>query len=98
MAKVLNVEPIVKEVLLFNTQARKDDYILYEGVLSHYVNTKNISLQDVFVNHLQYKLPSIESISRCRRKLQKNFPELKDFETSEIRYEEEQEFRAYAKD
>ena len=42
--------------------------------------------------------PSFKSITRARRKVQAEHPELKDYQTSEIRKEEETKYKKFAKE
>ncbi len=49
--------------------------------------------------HKEFGLPSMESITRCRRRLQTKYEHLKaNKETEKIRAKEEEEFREYAKE
>lgn len=75
--KVLDV---VEAVLIQYPEARNDDFILYLRVITY---TKGLAfaycetLYDVLVKHQLYGLPSFESVSRARRKLQSELPQLK---------------------
>ena len=53
----------------------------------------------VLSNHSKLGLPPFESVSRCRRKLQSMHEDLRASKTvEEMRAEEEQDYRAYAKE
>ena len=93
MARINIIEPLVEEALLTNKSCRGDNFILYLEVLKKYIDT-NLSLKDVFLHHKELGIPALETITRCRRKLQEKNPELRANE--EIRAKEEQDFRDYA--
>lgn len=97
MARIMKIEPIVKMVLIDDPQTRSDDHILILRVLETFV-TPELSLNAVFKNHVTLGIPSLETITRCRRKLQAAFPELRDEKAEKIRAEEEVEFRSYSKE
>lgn len=82
---------IVKDILSINQYARDDDFIL---VLEVYRKMRflapTMAMEDVFKRHKELRLPSFESITRCRRNLQKESPELRASESArKIRKEEE---------
>lgn len=86
---------IVKDVLSINKYARDDDFVL---VLEVYRKMRflapTMAMEDVFERHKELGLPSFESITRCRRKLQKECPELRASEYArKIRKEEEMAYR-----
>jgi hypothetical protein len=54
---------------------------------------KYIVLNDLAYFHASYGIPSFESITRARRQVQKEMPELKEKKITEIRANEEKEFR-----
>lgn len=97
MSKIKLIEPLVEEALITNRETRKDNFILYIEVLKHFINPQ-MSLENVFLNHKALGIPSLESITRCRRKLQEKNPDLKDNETALIRSIEEEQYRDYARD
>lgn len=86
---------IVKDILSINQYARDDDFIL---VLEVYRKMRflapTMAMEDVFERHKELRLPSFESITRCRRNLQKECPELRASESArKIRKEEEMAYR-----
>ena len=93
MARLKIVEPQVEEALINNEASRGDNFILYLEVLKKYIDL-DISIKDVFLNHKALGIPSLESITRARRKLQECNPELRSNE--KIRKKEEQEYREYS--
>lgn len=97
MAKAKKIEPIVLEILTNNQAARGDDFILVFEVYKSYIE-KDTSLETVCKYHKELDLPSFETITRCRRKLQAEQPELASEEIKKLRAEEEKEFKQYALD
>lgn len=96
MAKIKTIEPLVEKALKYEPRARSDDYILILKVLSEFV-TPEMSLEAVFINHVQLGIPSLESITRSRRKIQEQNPNLRDEKAVKIRHNEEIEYRKYAR-
>ena len=98
--KISKIEPIVKDILEKNVVARNDDFILVGDVYNK-IN-KNISKMPflyILANHTEFSLPSIESITRCRRRLQSKYEHLRaNKKTRKIRMEEEIKFREYARE
>ncbi len=97
MAKISKVEPIVLETLINNPRSREDDYILIGEVLKHFVNIDS-SMSYLCNNHIELGIPSIGTITRCRRKLQASNPQLKCGKVEKIRKEEEQLYFEYSLD
>lgn len=91
------------DILIYDPTARADDYILYHEVVREYfarngLLTKfyNITFSEVMLFHERMFIPSYETVTRCRRKLQAEYPELKDVAAEITRGEAEKKFRAYA--
>jgi len=97
MAKIKLIEPLVEEALITNKACRGDNFILYLYVLEKFIDL-DLSIKDVFLNHNLLGIPSLESITRARRKLQEKHPELKDVQAALIREQEEQQYKEYARD
>lgn len=95
MAKIAMIEWIVFEELTDNPETRGDNFLLYIAVLRHFIDV-NTPLAEVFRNHKALGIPSLETITRCRRKLQNLHPDLRDEEADRIRRQEEEAFFAYA--
>ena len=98
MSKPRNIEPIVREVLIFNELARGDNFILYAEVLRHFASIDRLTFEEVCLHHVQLGIPSLETITRCRRKIQEKEPDLRDPEAEKARLEKEAEMYAYAKE
>lgn len=81
MSKIKIIEPLVKSVLEKNKEARKDDFLLVAEVYYSLVpEVANCSFTAVMLAHKEFKLPSIESITRARRKLQAEYEDLRPSE------------------
>lgn len=92
---------IVKDTLTNIEKTRSDDYMLTYFVIKKYLDDKNIKIEyfyQIMMFHKTYGLPSIESITRARRLLQRKYPELRaDREVEKIRAEEEKQYREMAR-
>lgn len=100
MENLKTIEQKVRAVLEQDADARNDDMTLYVRLCDTYV--KGISQQRFDTVLLQYKLfglPNFESVSRIRRKLQAEQPELLgSTRTQQTREKQEQIYRKYAKE
>lgn len=100
MSKIKIVEPLVKDILEEDPEARKDNFRLIMQVYNRL--NENIGGQPfnlVMLRHKELGLPSVEGITRARRKLQKEYDYLRaDKETEILRTKEETEYRRYAKE
>lgn len=94
MPRMNVIEPLVEEALLQNKECRGDNFILYLEVLENYIDL-NLSIKDVFLHHKELGIPSLESITRARRKLQERNPVLKS-EASIQREKEANQYVDYA--
>ena len=92
---------IVKDTLTNIKKTRNDDYILTYFVIKRYLDERNMKIEyfyQIMMFHKTYGLPSIESITRARRLLQRKFPELRaDREIEKIRAKEEDRYRELAR-
>lgn len=92
---------IVKDTLTNIAKTRSDDYMLTYFVIKKYLDDKNIKIDyfyQIMMFHKTYGLPSIESITRARRLLQRKYPELRaDREVEKIRAKEEERYRELAR-
>ena len=99
--KTAKLRNIVKETLTNIEKTRNDDYLLTYFVIKRYLDEKNIKIDyfyQVMMFHETYGLPSIESITRARRLLQRKYPELRaNKEVEKIRSEEEKQYRELAR-
>lgn len=95
MAKLYEVQELVYRALVDNPTTRSDDFILILEVLSNYCD-KGITLEGVIRNHKELGIPSFETITRARRKIQETHKELIDEKAKKVRKEEEKDFKEYA--
>lgn len=95
MKKIYFIEPIVKEALTNNPQTRGDNFLLYNEVLKQYVDTRH-SFEFICEKHVELGIPSLETITRCRRKLQEKNPDLRDKKSAELRQDIKQDYINYS--
>lgn len=93
------VEDIVKKVLEKYPDSRNNDDVLIFRVYKE-IN-EDVMIRELFcevlLNRKKYNLPSYKSIERCRRKLVKEYPELKPVEeVQKARDKEENNYINYA--
>lgn len=87
---------LVEKILRENEEARKSDYVLVaEVIASLKPSCRKVSLIKALKNWSGYELPSFETISRTRREVQSDHPELKDMRTSIKRSERASTIRNY---
>lgn len=95
MSRISRYENTVMYVLRKYIGTRADDKLLYFWVLREEGFSTGVSLEHYL---LSGEFPNYDSITRCRRKLQEKYPELRPAKNEQIRREEaEQDFRAYAR-
>lgn len=94
MEQLKQLNKVVKEVLEDKPETRKSDIKLIMEVFKR----KGINTSESFAALAQDgQLGQMESITRARRKVQSDYPELKDDNTAVFRSEREEVFREYAK-
>lgn len=92
--KLLKLKNVVYAELVENEQARKSDTELLLGVFKRLgINTQNSFAELAHSG----KLSQMESITRCRRKLQEEHPELKVEPIATLRHDRQQVFKDFAK-
>lgn len=91
-------EDIVKKALTLFEDARSDDFILIYR--TYQLINENAVIREPFYHvmllHKEYGLPPFETITRCRRKVQKEHPELANKKTQEKRLNKTAEYIDYA--
>ena len=97
MGKLNELEPLVERTLEMSESSRGDNFILYLNVLQHYIDT-DVSFSFLCKHHKELGIPSLESITRARRKVQERRPELRDEDAVRVRKAEEKKHRDYALD
>lgn len=95
MKQLKKLEEIVLAVLRRNLVARKDDFILYGGILKEMGFDLFTPIGTALAYHKHYHLPSFESVSRCRRHIQELEQDLKDDHTAVVREEAEEMYKMY---
>ena len=77
MRNLKTIEKKVKAILEKNTDARNDDMVLYLALCNVCLKDAGaMPLAEIMTQHKYLGLPSFESVSRTRRKLQAKYPEL----------------------
>ena len=98
MSNIRKLETVVKAVLEQKKETRDDDFLLVAYVCR--IINPNIAGETftmVLTNHKEYHLPSFESITRARRKLQAEHEHLKSSARMQaIRANEEEDYIDYA--
>lgn len=97
--KLKKLEPIVKNVLEDNIQARNDNFVLVLEVYKKLDIPVKFEFMGLMLEHSKYELPSFESVVRARRKVVEKFSELQATKVIEkLRKEEEQKYREFARE
>lgn len=94
-----NLTALVKQILEKDYRARNSDNYLYVQVAKK-INPQAVSMPfiNVMYGMKDLDLPSIESVGRCRRKIQEKHPELwSDKQIQKYREEQEKTFEDYAR-
>lgn len=91
-------EEVVRKALILFEDARSDDFILIYR--TYQLINENAVIREPFyhvmLNHKEYCLPPFESITRCRRKLQKNHPELVNTKSKKKRLKKTNDYIDYS--
>ena len=92
-------EHMVFKILTRSLEARNDDYVLMAEVITeYYPQVAGIPFQEALREHERYGVPSFESFTRVRRKIQARIPALAGDRKRKQRAEMEQQFREYARE
>lgn len=71
MEKLKDLEKKVMKILKRNPATRGDDDLLYSCLMNDmHVNLMNYSAQNFILNYRKMGIPTIETVGRCRRKIQ----------------------------
>lgn len=100
MRNLKTIENKVKTILKKNEDARNDDMVLYLALCNLCLKDAGaIPLAEIMTQHRSLGLPSFESVSRTRRKLQARYPELVGSRpVQKMRATGEKAYRRYAKE
>lgn len=99
MDEIYTIHDMALNVLVSKPEARNDDWVLFYWICKK-INpeVEFMPFSRVLLNHKLLGLPSIETVSRCRRKLCEEFEELKGSNHIEKgRKEKQEEYKRYAK-
>ena len=99
MNNLRTLTELVKIILEQQPETRSSDNLLYIEVLARTSgqNVLNMPVWAFYENLREWKLPSIETVGRCRRKAQQKNPHLKaTAEVQGFRCDRESEFRKFA--
>lgn len=95
--RLYEIEELVKDILINEPRARKDDFYLISRLIER-VKPHVLTMQVVEALNVakEKNFPPFESITRARRKVQRNNPSLKDKLTEKARLNETGIYREYA--
>lgn len=97
LTKLNQIKAIVGRVLEAHEEARKDDFVLFALVCDEMGVPCNFDFRTMLREHKLFGLPSWESVSRARRKIQAEYRALTDAKTVEKRKEEEAKYKEFAR-
>lgn len=98
-SKILRkLEKTVREIMVEDPVTRGDDDILYVRVIKKAgIEINNITAETYIMNYRRLKLPTIESVGRCRRRVQAKDETLKPTPEIELkRRKTEQSYYYYS--
>ena len=100
MQKLRTIEDKVRAILKKDEEARNDDMVLYLALCNVCLKDAGaMPLAEIMTQHKYLGLPSFESVSRTRRKLQAQYPELAGSRpVQKMRATGEKAYRRYAKE
>lgn len=100
MRNLKTIENKVKVILKKNEDARNDDMVLYLVLCNLCLKDAGaMPLAEIMTQHKALGLPSFESVSRTRRKLQAKHPELAGSRpVQKLRATGEKAYRKYARE
>ena len=96
--KLRELEKAVRRILTDNPATRGSDDLLYVYYLDYIgFDTSRFTVRDFLLSYRKYKIPTVESVGRCRRKLQEKNESLKPTKDIELKRRElEKSFYDYA--
>ncbi|SEP83522.1 hypothetical protein SAMN04487977_101564 [Treponema bryantii] len=78
MTKLKELEPVVKEILKQKPATRGDDDLLYDNLLAKMnIDLSTMNARNFLLSYRKMGIPTIESVGRCRRKIQEKDETLK---------------------
>ena len=92
--EIKQIQSVVKKVLIIDEKSRKNDnHLICETMRRMGFNVER-SFKDVMNDNLT---PSFESITRARRKVQQEHPNLKDNFVAQLRVQQEEIYREFSR-
>lgn len=94
---IKNIEKYVELVLMTNIETRSDDFLLIYEVAKHFnYEVEFLSFEEVMKRHKELGIPSLQSITRTRRKIFEKYPYLKPIKITKKRNELQKDYKVYA--
>ena len=103
MKELKSITDYVEVILKADPKTRSNDCLLYIRLVDllgkkHHIDYLHMPMILFYEQLPNLDVPTIETVGRCRRKLQHENPELKaNAEVTAFRAEREEQFRAYAR-
>ena len=86
---------MVKKIMTKHPETRDDDMKLYAVIVFYKIRlSTDVTFYDAMSHHKKYNLPSYESVTRARRKVQENEESLRGKKYSD-RLKRQEEYRDY---
>lgn len=95
---IKGTEDIVYGLLKEHKIFRVDDFLLYGAVIKKMGVDTTRPFKEIIINHKALSLPSFESVTRARRKLQEQYQDLVDYGMAVVRAEQKEKFIEYSRD
>ena len=98
MKDLYHVHKLVEDLLITEPDTRNSDNVLYLMLITQIdPHIAGMPFDKVLINRKELGIPSIETVGRCRRKIQEYNPLLKGCrKVEDMRYEKWKEFMEYA--
>lgn len=87
-----NIKPIVYSILEKDKLAREDTMYLVQQTIMQMLDVNQGTAFGIVIQGMKYKGISFEAITRAKRKFLEEHPDLVDYDTEQIRRQEEQEY------
>ena len=101
--QLITLTNLVKSILETDVHTRNSDSYLYLKVVEHIAAQKGLDLDKISVPYFLQNIndlgfPPMKSVNRCRRKLQREYPDLRGCgAVEEARAENEMEYIGYSR-
>ena len=103
MSELKTTTDMVRVIMLADPKTRNNDGLLYIRLVDqlgrkHKIDYLHMPMVMFYEQLPSLDVPTIETVGRCRRKLQQEHPELKaNAEVTAFRADREKQFKAYAR-